>query len=123
MKTHLISEGFNNKTFVMKAQSTQQEILLITGTKFSEREWAEKITEDKNILSAIEKLEDACWNGMLDEMLPELVEKTTEGKKLFLLHIRHCQSFLEIELSESSPVIDREFSIDPYFFVPGLLLS
>ena len=107
----------------METQSTQQEILLMTGTKFSEREWAEKIVEDKNKLSPTEKLEDACWNGLLDEMLPELVQKTTDGKKLFLWHIRHGRSFLEIELGESSPVIEREFSIDPYFFVPGIILS
>ncbi len=31
----------------MKTKSTQQEILLITGTKFSAREWAEKNVEDK----------------------------------------------------------------------------
>ena len=124
MKYHLTCEGFlNNKTFVMKTISTQQEILLLTGTRFSEREWAEKIVEDKNKLSAIEKLEDACWNGLLDEMLPELVQKTAEGKKLFMWHIRHCRSFLEIELSESSPIIEKEFSIDPYFFVPGILLN
>lgn len=107
----------------MKAQFTQQEILLMTGTRFSEREWAEKLVEDKNKLSSTEKLEDACWNGLLDEMLPELVQKTADGKKLFLWHIRHGKSFLEIELSESSPIIEREFSIDPYFFVPGLILS
>lgn len=107
----------------MKAQSTQQEILLMTGTKFSEREWAEKLVEDKNKLSATEKLEDACWNGLLGEMLPELVEKTAEGKSLFLWNIRNCRSFLEIELSDSSPVIEREFSIDPYLFVSTSCLN
>ncbi len=107
----------------MKTKFTQQEILLITGTKFSEREWAEKIVEDKNKLTGADKLEDACWNGLLDEMLPELVEKTADGKKLFLWHIRHGRSFLEIELSESPPIIEREFSIDPYFFVPAINLS
>ncbi len=107
----------------MKTKSIQQEILLITGTKFSEREWAEKNVEDKNKFSATEQLEDACWNGLLDEMLPELVQKTTEGKKLFLWHIRHCRSFLGIELSESSPLIEPEFSVDPYFFVPSLILN
>lgn len=107
----------------MKPKSIQQEILLITGTKFSERQWAEKLVEDKNNLSAIEKLEEACWNGMLDEMLPEVVEKTIEGKKLFLWHIRQCRSFLEIELSDNSPVIERSSSIDPYFFVPAIILS
>lgn len=107
----------------METKSTQQEILLLTGTKFSEREWAEKIIEDKNKLSAIEKLEDACWNGLLDEMLPEVVEKTSDGKKLFLWHVRQCRSFLEIELSDASPVIERENSIDPYLFVSLIPLN
>jgi hypothetical protein len=106
----------------MKTHSTQQEILLMTGSKFAAREWAEKIVDpdsdgDSNKLSATEKLEEACWNGVLDEMLPEVVEKTREGKKLFLWHIRHCRSFLGIDLSESSPLIERESSIDPYFFL------
>ena len=107
----------------MKAQPTQQEILLLTGTKFSEREWAEKLVEDKNKLSATEKLEDACWNGLLDEMLPEVVQKSAEGKKLFLWNVRQCRSFLEIELSDSSPVIEKENSIDPYLFVSLIPLN
>jgi hypothetical protein len=107
----------------MKTQFIQQEILLITGTKFAEREWAEKLAEDKNKLSATEKLEDACWNGLLGEMLPEIVQKTVEGKNLFLWNIRQCRSFLEIELSESSPVIERENSIDPYLFVSQIPLN
>jgi hypothetical protein len=107
----------------MKTNSTQQEILLMTGSRFSARELAGKNEADKNTLSAAEQLEDACWNGLLDEMLPEIVQKTEEGKELFLWHIRHCRSFLEIELSESPSVIDREFSIDPYFFIPGLIYS
>ncbi len=107
----------------MKTKFTQQEILLITGTKFSSRELAEKIVEEKNKLSAIEQLEDACWNGLLDVMLPEIVEKSADGKKLFLWHIRQCRSFLEIELSESSPIIERENSIDPYLFASLIPLN
>ncbi len=49
----------------MKTTSTQQEILLMTGTKFAAREWADKIVKDKNKLSATESLETpagmACW--------------------------------------------------------------
>ncbi len=107
----------------MKTQYVQQEILLMTGTRFSARELTEKNVEDKNKLSATEQLEDACWNGLLDEMLPELIQKTTKGKKLYLWHIRLCRSFLGIELTESSPSIDQELSIDPYFFVPALVMN
>lgn len=107
----------------MRTQTIQQEILLMTGTKFAAKEWVDKMPEEKNKLSAAEQLEDACWSGLLDEMLPEIVEKNSEGKKLFLWHIRHCRSFLEIELSETSPVIERETSIDPYFFAPGIFMN
>ena len=107
----------------MKTQSIQQEILVITGTKFSSREWAEKDSENNNKRSAIENLENACWNGLLDEMFPELIQKTAEGKQLFLWHIRHCRSFLGIELSESAPLIVREFSIDPYFFMETKIMN
>ena len=107
----------------MKKNFTQQEILLLTSTKFSQREWCEKDAAGNNTLSPTEQLQDACWNGILDEMLPEIMEKSAAGKKLFLWHVRHCKSFLEIELSESSPVIEPNFSIDPYFFVPAIFLS
>jgi hypothetical protein len=107
----------------MKARSIQQEILLMTGTKFAAKEWAEKNVEDNKKLSPSEQLEEACWNGLLADMLPEVVEKGKEGKSLFLWHIRHCNSFLEIDLGESSPLIESEFSIDPYFFIPSKILS
>jgi hypothetical protein len=107
----------------MKTKSTQQEILLMTGTKFSEREWAEKRVEDKSKFTGDEQLEDACWNGLLDEMLPEIIQRSADGKKLSLWTIRHCNAFLQIELIESTPFNERQFSIDPYFFVPSLLLN
>ena len=103
----------------MKTKFTQQEILLLTGSRFAQREWAEKNSEEKPLPSE-ERLEDACWNGMLDEMLPEIVEKSAEGKKLFLWQIRQCRSFLEIELSDTPLVIERQYSIDPYLFVSTL---
>jgi len=106
----------------MKTKFTQQEILLITGTHFLQKEWCEK-DDTKKSLSATEQLENACWNGVLDEMLPEIMEKTSEGKSLFLWHVRQCRSFLELELSESSSVIDRQFSIDPYLFTHLQILN
>ncbi len=65
----------------MDATSTQQEILLITGNRFAEREWAEKIGDDKNKLTPTEQLEEACWNGLLPDLLPELFEEKVIDKK------------------------------------------
>ncbi|HXL55851.1 MAG TPA: hypothetical protein VN958_06330 [Chitinophagaceae bacterium] len=103
----------------MKTKSTQQEILLMTNTSFSQRQLCEKdIPESNKYFSRTEQLEDACWNGLLDEMLPGIIEKSSSGKRLHLRQIRPAKSFLEIELCEYPLQIEQEFSIDPYTFLP-----
>lgn len=104
----------------MKTKYTQQEILLVTTSTFAQQEFSD-ISEDKlSKLSKQEKLEAALWQGLLNDMLPELVEKLPNGKKLYLQYIRHGASFLQLELSETLQLIDQHFSIDPYFFFPVL---
>ena len=107
------------QSFIMKTKSTQQEILLMTNTSFSQRQLCEKdIPESNKYFSRTEQLEDACWNGLLDEMLPGIIEKSSSGKRLHLRQIRPAKSFLEIELCEYPLQIEQEFSIDPYAFLP-----
>jgi hypothetical protein len=103
----------------MKTNRTQQEILFMTNTTFSQRQLCEKdISENNKYFSRTEQLEDACWNGLLDEMLPGMIEKSSVGKKLHLRQIKHAKCFLEIELCEYPQKIEYEFSIDPYSFLP-----
>ena len=101
----------------METKSTQQEILLITGTTFSAMQWVEKNeTGTPKNLSEKERLEDACWNGLLREMLPEIFTEA-DTSKLFVWHIREAKSFLELEMGESPASIDPHFSLDPYSFL------
>lgn len=92
----------------------QQEILLICGTKFSSRQCWQKINERSRPASEIEQLEDACWNGLLNEMLPEIF---VSQKDLFLWQIRETKCGLEIELGELPAGVDYFYSIDPYLFL------
>ncbi len=108
----------------MKTTSTQQEILLITGTTFSSREFCEN--SDGFIyrhLTEKQKLEIACWNGLLPEMFPEIFNQYSEDKKLYLWEVREGASFLELELGEKYEAFDRQFSLDPYSFLPTRILS
>jgi hypothetical protein len=108
----------------MKANSTQQEILLMTGTRFSARQCCEKndATNPKQ-LTEKEQLEEACWNGLLKEMLPELCEQPSGFKKLYLWQIREAGSFIELELGDVPGEKERYLSIDPYSFLPVQTLS
>ncbi|MGZ8537687.1 MAG: hypothetical protein ACXWV9_05445 [Flavisolibacter sp.] len=108
----------------MKAIKTQQEILLITGTRFSSRLYASKDDHsNQDQLSDNEKLQEACWNGMIEELLPELREDV-DKKKLFLWNIVQGDAFLELKFSNAPTELDdKHLSIDPYSFVPMQLLS
>lgn len=108
----------------MKTNSAQQEILLVTGTSFSLREFCQ--TGDGlnyNHLTEKEKLEVACWNGLLPDMLPEIFEQHSVNKKLYLWEIREGSSFIELKLGEINLEFEKQFSIDPYSFLSMQILS
>jgi hypothetical protein len=100
----------------MAINSTQQEILLITGTSFSSRQCYRR-EGDLGHVSQQKQLEEACWNGMLGEMLPELSLQPPPARKLVVWKIREAHSFLELDLGEFPASKDQTFSIDPYCFL------
>jgi len=103
----------------MKTNSTQQEILFMTGTTLSQRQLCEKDSSEHNKnFNRTEQLADACWNGLLNELLPGVIEKSASGKTLYLWQIRQAKCFLEIQLCEQALQIEQAFSINPYSFLP-----
>ncbi len=107
----------NFKKVVMKPASIIQEILLVTTTSFSSRQLCEGDSEDKNSRQApAEQLEAACWNGLLDEMLPEIMHNLPDRKKLFLWEVEMRKSYLMISRGECPPVSEFNFTIDPHLF-------
>jgi hypothetical protein len=108
----------------MKTNYTQQEILLLTGTSFSLQEFSETTDGlNYNHLTEKEKLEVACWNGLLPTMLPEIFQQNAINKKLYLWEIREGSSFIELELGEIHLELEKQFSIDPYSFMPLQVFS
>lgn len=108
----------------MAHRSTQQEILLITGSGFASRQYSEKDnSENAKNLSHEEKLREACWNGMLKEMLPEVFFMSGDNAKLFLWQMREAHHLLALQMAESPAEIDQFNSIDPYCFMQTQGLS
>lgn len=102
--------------------SIHQEILLMTGTSFSSRQLWQKNENNLLPLSETEYLQEACCNGLLPEMLPEICNRD-HPQKLFLWQIRENKSCIEIELGEFPETIEKIFSIDPYSFIPLQLMN
>src|SRR5450432_1025902 len=102
----------------MKNNSTQQEVLLMTGTGFASRQYSERDTPDNaKSLPGNEKLKDACWNGLLKEMLPEIFLFSGHATKLYLWQVREANQFFALEMSEYPTGVDKYLSIDPYRFM------
>ena len=100
--------------------SVQQEILLMTHSSLSKRKFCEKNNADNNSsFTNIEQLQQACWNGMLEDFLPGLLVKS-EGKSLLLWEIQNANSFLHIDLCDQPGFPIKRFSIDPYIFLDQL---
>jgi hypothetical protein len=102
----------------METNSTQQEILLIWGTTLTSGFCCKK--EDfggEGSFSEKEELEEACWNGLLPRILPEICKQPANGAILYLWDVREASSFLELELADFPAIIDRHFSIVPYSFL------
>jgi len=108
----------------MKANSTQMEILILTGTSFSASQLQDKNeAAGKPNLSEKEKLTEACWNGLLPAILPELCGQIPEGKKIFLWEIKEADAFIDLELGEYQEDKDNYFSVNPYMFIPAQPLN
>src|SRR5579864_802727 len=102
----------------MREYSVQQEVLLMTGTRFVSEELCKKDDgPQERPLFENERLEEACWNGLLQTRLPEIFLEAADGAVLFLWQIKEAASFLVLDLGEAPAEMDSHFSIVPYSFL------
>jgi len=102
----------------MERHSAYQEVLLIRGTSFVTEELSRKDdARNDDHLFDNERLEEACWNGMVQARLPEIFLEVPDGEGFFLWTIKEAESFLVLELGEAPTGVDGYSSIVPYLFV------
>jgi hypothetical protein len=104
----------------MDQKFTQQEVLLHTATGFAHRQWADKDANGSENLTAIQKLEKACWDGLVKELIPELNINLSSQIKLWLWQVHETKSFLALDFYEYPGPKEKEYSIDPYIFLDKL---
>jgi hypothetical protein len=102
----------------MKNKTEQQEVLLSFTSGFLSRVYIDKCnTEPPGLCMDVEKIEEACWNGMLKETLPEICNMVSSGRQMYIWGIRDYNSIMEIEIGECPSSKDDYLCIDPYKFM------
>jgi len=105
------------KKNIMKPALNNHEILLFTTTSFSKRQLCDKDPEDKNgPRSNTEQLEAACWNGLLEDVLREVIS-APPGHKLFLWEVETEKSYLRLSMGETRPTFENSAALDPHIFL------
>src|ERR1700740_446678 len=100
----------------------QLEILLFTDIRLSSGQFYEKYHPQTGLLTD-KSLEEACWNGLFQEMLPALYKRVQNCEKLALWKITRADHFLELEFGKELRPKEKPFSMNPYTFLKTLLLS
>jgi hypothetical protein len=103
----------------MSRLNAHQEIILVQGSRFANRHFAEqkKTAHSNNHSAQNEQLKDACWNGMLKEMMPELFLPFPENSKLYMWQMREGEGVLAMEMAEEPNELDFQASIDPFIIM------
>ncbi len=101
----------------MEPKLISREILLFTRTRFCSRPFNTRDAKDSGNYSPMEELERACWDGMLHDMLPKLVGDSFHGRNSYIWKTISGVNFLCINLGAYPLPIDKQASIDPYFFL------
>jgi hypothetical protein len=106
----------------MENNHIRKEVLLVTSSIHSQKELFESSTSEKGagfegLFS--EKLEEACWNGLLVHWLPEVIARKENGISLYLWKVRLAHMFLFAEFAEAPFTTDPEYTLDPYLFLAG----
>ena len=102
----------------MKTTNTHHEILFFTGTSLASRQLADsKEIGNSKTYSVMEELEKACWNGIIYEMFPEILNSIYPKCQSFLWHVLTGKNFLYINIGPDPVKAEHDTSIDPYFFM------
>jgi hypothetical protein len=100
----------------MEPQRVYQEVLIVTNTTLSNKALCRNNSSNNNS-STTEELEEAFWDGLLNELVPEIMSYTRDIK-MVIWAVYAAETYLLIDLAESPGIPESIFTIDP-----NLLLS
>ncbi|HMK27440.1 MAG TPA: hypothetical protein VK483_15515 [Chitinophagaceae bacterium] len=107
----------------MNPQNINQEILLFIGTSFANRKLCDTENKEARSITTHEKLENACWDGLLGELLPDLAGATRSKAEGIIWKIITADNFLCINMGAYNKPVMGESSIDPYCFITSLNIN
>lgn len=98
----------------METDILNQEILLNINSSFCKREWCEKESSpNQQPLTQKERIKKMCWDGLLNELLPEIAIEV-KNKPLVLWEVFETSQLLHLRLGQYENLSESVYSLNPY---------
>ena len=102
----------------MATDYIQKEILVVTTSISGDGNYLNLVPKsDGSKDNARESFDEACWNGLLDEMLPLVIHRTNRNSPLFIWDLYIGQQTVCAEIAEGPLSYDAFHSVNPYVFL------
>lgn len=95
----------------MKHQDVHQEVLIFTNTTLPLDAFCRKNSSKQN-RSAREELEEGFWDGLLNEIVPEIMP-STRNKMMIIRGVFVGKFYFLIDLGDSPGIADARSTINP----------
>src|SRR4030095_3817721 len=105
----------------MKQQHVHQEVLIFTNTTLSQKATCRKNSSNKNS-PAIEELEEAIWDGLLNELVPEIMPSTLHPK-MIIWGVHAGKFSLLIDLANTPGITEAIYCISPHLFLSKINMN
>lgn len=98
----------------MNNSENQQEIVLLTNSRFANKELQQNSGDPQG--NSKQKLEEACWDGLLINLLPELL-KLNQHSRINLWNIDVANNFLDLQFSRAPKKLEESTCLNPHIFL------
>ena len=105
----------------MKPQHIHQEVLIFTNNTLSQKVLSKKNSNNKNS-SATEELEEAFWNGLLNELVPEIIP-SIRHPKMIIWGVHAGKFYLLIDLADTPGITEAIYCIAPHLFTSKINMN
>ena len=98
----------------MKLQHVHQEVSIFTNTTLSQQAICRKNSNNNN-WSAVGELEEATWDGLLYELVPEIIP-SIRHPKMIIWGVHAGKFYLLIDLADTPGITEAIYCIAPHLF-------
>ncbi|HEV8285452.1 MAG TPA: hypothetical protein VGQ09_14140 [Chitinophagaceae bacterium] len=100
----------------MIPEAIHYEVLFFTCNQFSKRQFCEK-NDCHSDHSTEGQLQRACWDGLVFEILPDIIENPLQKGSEYIWEVEPAENFIEIKIGAAPGPVELATSVNPYLFL------